>query len=403
MGVLIITHTNDADSLAVKLAIEKLGGKCSVFYSNDLAGGAEWSYNNDNNTFKASFRGINQSYSFDDYRSVWMRRPGCIVPRDGLNDLNERMSAEADSSSFLNSILRIIERGKFVASPIGKTRIAQEKCYQFHIAKQVGLPMPATLISNSYDQITSFFESVSGKMIFKPLVPWVWDNHGKGYGPVRTTALNDLDLLRSSDLKSAPGIYQEQIEKKSELRVTILGSSVFAVEKFFPGRDSTSLDVDWRGMHSGAQYRAHVLCSKFAEKCKELLRALGLTMGVFDVAIDAGGSYFFLEVNPQGQFIWQDQVCSELNHLEAMAEFLLSADSEFEYSRRDRINLSEFSDREYYRKFSDKEHQFHYGIGSYGTVSVLREEVKPLSEEEVQKNLDELIIKKQQGLLEHEF
>jgi hypothetical protein len=85
-------------------------------------------------------------------------------------------------------------------------------------------------------------------------------------------------------------------------------------------------------------------------------------MGVFDFITDADGNYYFLEVNPQGQFLWADQLANvQLNHLEAMAEFLLSRDPDFVYARKDRVLCSDFNTQVDSVALKAREQQEHYG------------------------------------------
>jgi glutathione synthase/RimK-type ligase-like ATP-grasp enzyme len=392
MAVLIVTMPNDADAQVVKLAINHLGGECDIFYSNDFAGGAEWSFDPDSNILHTGFRGREEKWSFEKYSSVWMRRPGAIVPREHLEDLRERVAAERECTAFFNSILRIIEQGKFVASPIGATRVGYEKCYQFSVARQVGLRMPATMISNSAKQILDFYRACNGEMIYKTLAPMVWNLNSPAYSQVRTTMITDENLLLSCDLLSAPGIYQEKIEKQAEIRVTILGNTVLAVQKSFPHRSATGIDVDWRGMHNGAVYQRHELPDDIVKKCLLLLRKMNLVMGSFDIALDYSGNYYFLEVNPQGQFIWSDQLCQDVNHLEAMAEFLMSGDPAFKYKNTNKVHYTQFIDRSIYQKLNALEQRDHFGdlySFNYGVASVRLVEPTPLTEEQILSKMGE--------------
>jgi hypothetical protein len=177
-----------------------------------------------------------------------------------------------------------------------------------------------------------------------------------------TTLIEDEALLRDNDLSSAPGIFQAAIEKIAEIRVTIMGRSVFAIEKSFPRR-SAALHIDWRGMHTGAIYREHTLPEPIIEQSMRLLRELGLIMGMFDFILDREGNYHFLEVNPQGQLLWADRLADvHLNHLEGMAQFLLSKDPDFRYAREGRVSCDDFDAQGHYREaLQAREQAEHYG------------------------------------------
>ena len=210
-------------------------------------------------------------------------------------------------------------------------------------------------------------------MVYKPLTANAFRLADGNSTFAPTTLIDDEALLRDNDLVSTPGICQAAIEKTAEIRVTILGRSVFAVEKTFPRR-SAALHVDWRTIHDGAAYREHILPEPIIERSVRLLRELGLVMGMFDFILDGKGNYYFLEVNPQGQFLWADRLADvHLNHLEGMAQFLRSQDPDFRHVREDRVSCAGFDaheDRELLHAREQEEHYgdvltFHYGAASF--------------------------------------
>jgi len=362
MAVLIVSMPNDYESVAVQWALRKLGTECDVLYTCDLAGGAEWSYRLDApDRLDTDFRGTSRHFDFQRYSTVWMRRPNIVVPRPALTDRFEQSAAERDCSQFMRSMFARIERGKFVASHFGATRTCTSKPFQFSVAREVGLPLPPTLISNSPQRILRFFHEHGGRMVYKPLTAnaFLLADGNTTFAP--TTLIEDEALLHDSDLISSPGICQAAIEKAAEVRVTILGRSVFALEKSFPHR-STALHVDWRGMYTGAVFREHTLPAPLIEQSVRLLRELGLVMGMFDFILDREGNYHFLEVNPQGQFLWADQLAGiQLNQLEGMAQFLLSRDPDFRYAREDRVSCAAFDSHGNREELRAREQAEHFG------------------------------------------
>jgi predicted ATP-grasp superfamily ATP-dependent carboligase len=102
--------------------------------------------------------------------------------------------------------------------------------------------------------------------------------------------------LDEADLGLCPGIYQHQIPGQRHLRINCYGDDVvaFAIE--------TEI-MDWRRDHSAAT--THVALDPGTEQlCRELIAGLGLRMGVIDAKVLDNGSPCFLEVNPQGQFLF---------------------------------------------------------------------------------------------------
>ncbi len=105
----------------------------------------------------------------------------------------------------------------------------------------------------------------------------------------------------------APGIYQELIDKDHELRVTIVGNTLFAVRIFSQRHEATKLD--WRNVVLGADdHEVVVLDEQLAERLLEFHRRAGLIYGAYDVIIPKVGDPVFLEVNPAGQWMWLENL-----------------------------------------------------------------------------------------------
>ncbi len=357
MNVLIATTPVDYHSHAVKWAIERLGARCSMFYALDLCDGARWSFDPAGDALLIEHKEGRQVVELGAFDTVWMRRPGGIFPQARLEDTRERATAEEEFSILASSVLKRLEYGKFVVNPGRANRACSLKPAQFTAAARVGLPLPQTLISNSRDEILDFFHRNDRRIVYKPIKNGLWPK-SDGFTVVPTTAITDQDLLLKSDLAAAPGIFQQIIDKRVEVRATIMGRSIFAWEKSFADRDD--LDVDWRFMHRGAISRKHVLPRDLEDRCFALMDELELVFGCFDFVIDSDGQYSFLEVNPQGQWLWGDALDVGVNQLQAMAEFLMSGDPKFKASGVHDFRIHDFDEAEYGVSIAVEQEQ-HYG------------------------------------------
>ncbi len=361
MSVLILTMPGDYHAHAVRWAVGRLGGDARVLYPMDLCAGGQWTFAPDGDSLLIDGNGERQSLSRADYRTLWVRRPGSVFPLDKIADTAERAVAEDELRAFISGVVNWLEVGKFVVNPSAATVIAGNKTYQFALAESLGLTGAKTLVSNSPRDILAFFDACGGEFVFKPLRPALWTISETQKSIVPTTLITDRSLLTGSDLSSAPGIYQEKIVKQGEIRATFMGRSVFCWEKRFDRRPHEELEIDWRGMYKDCDHRQHELPADIVDKCHRLMKVLGLVYGAFDFALDADGSYHFLEVNPQGQFLWGDQVGVGLNQLEAFAEFLLARDPDFRYSNAGRFTLQDYDAEDLYQAAQEAETRDHYG------------------------------------------
>jgi glutathione synthase/RimK-type ligase-like ATP-grasp enzyme len=59
-----------------------------------------------------------------------------------------------------------------------------------------------------------------------------------------------------------------------------------------------------------------------AERCRRVMEALGLVFGAIDLVVTPAGETVFLEVNPEGQFLWVEEATG-LPMVEALSDLLL--------------------------------------------------------------------------------
>ena len=122
-------------------------------------------------------------------------------------------------------------------------------------------------------------------------------------------------------IRLAPGIFQEYIPKRVELRVTIIGDDVFTAELHSQMYEETR--YDWRHYEVEIPMYEHQLPVEIAEQCLALTKAYGLNFSTSDMIVTPDGRYVFLEMNPNGQFLWVQDCVPTLHMREAMAACLI--------------------------------------------------------------------------------
>jgi len=184
---------------------------------------------------------------------------------------------------------------------------AATKPLQLAIAREVGLRVPDTLISNDADAVLDFVERHRGRVIHKAL--------GAATDRLLFTKRWDArDHAALDALTLAPTIFQQQIGGDRELRLTIAGERCFAAEFDAGGRADGRLDVD-------VPFRPHALPAEVEGRLALLMEALGLRYATVDLRIDEHGDYVFLELNPQGQFLYME-IKTGLPIADAVADLL---------------------------------------------------------------------------------
>jgi len=230
-------------------------------------------------------------------RSVWYRHPGPPDRPSGVTDEESRF-ALAEIRSALAGLYRL--SGCFWVNHPDRIRSAESKPYQLKLAAELGFRIPRTLITNDPEKVRQFHAANGRQVIYKPL------NSGFMLSRERlcyTKLLSNTDLAHIGLIRNAPGIFQEHIPKRLELRVTIIGQDVFATE--IHSQDVAEARTDWRRANvEDLPHFPHKLPAEIERRCTDFLQRSGLVYGAMDMILDTNGEYVFLENNPSGQFGW---------------------------------------------------------------------------------------------------
>ena len=142
---------------------------------------------------------------------------------------------------------------------------------------------------------------------------------------IYTTPIREQDLALLDTIRLAPGFFQEYIPKRVELRVTIIGDDIFTAELHSQVHEETR--HDWRHYDVMTPMYEHQLPVEIAEQCLALTKAYGLNFSTSDLIVTPDGRYVFLEMNPNGQFLWVQDYVPTLKMREAMAACLIRGSS----------------------------------------------------------------------------
>jgi len=241
-------------------------------------GGAQRVYNSSNG--RLDLQGV---------RSIWWRRPeNCYTPQVfGGFDRGEFIQAECDH--FLQGVLWSHDC-LWVNNPMQEV-FASRKVVQLSKARDAGLRVPKTLITNNPDEARAFIEALPGRAIFK--------RTGSSPGPAAKTKFVTLDTLQNlKAISSSPTTFQEYVEGSADLRVVWIDGDLWAVS--IDSQASTTPE-DCRFDYS-VTYAPHVLPHSVQRSLTLYLSRLGLVYGAVDLRIGDDGEYYFFEVNPSGQF-----------------------------------------------------------------------------------------------------
>ena len=180
--------------------------------------------------------------------------------------------------------------------------VARNKLHQLRVAREVGLLIPSTCITNNPETLPRMVTQ-QGKVLYKPVSSSIIDEGKKAI----YANLIDAETLPPQaiidGLAVSPSIFQSYIEKQYELRITVVGSKVFATRIY--SQSSEISQIDWRRYDfDHVRHEPVDLPKEIEQKCQMLLRKLNLHYGAIDMIVTPNDEYVFLEVNANGQWAW---------------------------------------------------------------------------------------------------
>lgn len=237
-----------------------------------------------------------------DIQAIWYRRP--VYPDFGSIQLShdEEDFAGRESIAFLNNLWSILNDIHWINNPFALAR-SEQKMLQLELASKIGMNVPDTIITNNHEDFLNFFEKHNSKVVAKPI------SHG-GVGKVENKVIftNDLEIINFNidpeSIRYAPFILQEKIEKKYDVRLTIFGDKDFAHKVILIGEHAPN-HIDWRNYKPDELRFIRIETpSNIKSRIHEFMNYMDIKYAAFDFCVDKHDNWFFLEVNPSGQFAW---------------------------------------------------------------------------------------------------
>jgi hypothetical protein len=237
-------------------------------------------------------------------KAVWYRRPQVPTPHQKITDGPSRALVAEECETFVLDVWNSLDC-LWIPAPVNVFRRAQFKASQLKVASSVGFELPPTLFTNSPEEFLEFYCKHNGNIVSK----LAGDSFFKTVGPPfyrYTEVVSKRDVGYANAVRFCPVIFQAYVPKLLELRITVVGERVFAAEIHSQGSNHTR--HDWRHYDNyQTRYLAHELPPDVATCCLRLVEALGLCYGAIDMVITPDRRYVFLEINPDGQYLWIEE------------------------------------------------------------------------------------------------
>jgi MvdD family ATP-grasp ribosomal peptide maturase len=321
MSILIVTHSNDNDSIArVVEAIARKGVEAIRFdtdrYPTDVRLTAYHGASGDERLTLTNEEG---EFDLREVTAIWHRRLNFGGQLPAELDRQLRHASLGETSAAAHGMLASLKA--FRMDHLHHIRHAENKQLQLQVAHELGLDTPRTLTTNDPAAVRVFAKSCEDKMVTKMLSSFAIYDEGKEL-VVFTNPVKPEDLADLSGLSFCPATFQELLPKSLEIRVTVVGQRVMSA--CVDSQVSARAAHDWRrdGVRMLQDWRTYELPHEVEEKILRLMDYFSLNYGAIDIILTPDRQHVFLELNPCGEFFWLERTPG-LPISEAIAELLL--------------------------------------------------------------------------------
>jgi glutathione synthase/RimK-type ligase-like ATP-grasp enzyme len=293
--ILILAPPEDAHARRVAQEVHRLGAEAAILDTRAAGSGLRASLRLHGDRLTIGVRAAPDAPIRDltQITAVWTRRPGRPSLPATVLDADQRRFVSGEWRSVIDGMTAAIGLSTRVMSPIENQRVAGVKPYQLAVAQRVGLRIPDTLITNDPEEAREFVDAHSGAIVHKAMT-------GMENAFLETRRWHDHDLRVLHHLPLAPTIFQELVDGPADIRVTIVGERQFAA-RIASGESRVGIDSR---LDLDVPAHACRLPSELTSSLHELMEDLGLSFATIDLKVDRDGEYRFLELNPQGQFLY---------------------------------------------------------------------------------------------------
>jgi len=231
-----------------------------------------------------------------DVSAVWVRRFALpksfsLIAPEHLDFVRRELATIMDS--FLEAIPSNLQ-----INPSYADRISGNRLLQARKAREAGFRVPETLVTQDAAVAREFLSS-HPRAVTKAI------SFGRtSYSSESESFAHTSEVPANPELKGldyCPSLFQENIAKHFDWRITSVGRQVFAARMKFKTGDA----VDWRcEPRASSAFEAAAAPKDVTDRLAALSILSGIVYGAHDLIETATGEFIFIETNPAGQWGW---------------------------------------------------------------------------------------------------
>jgi len=304
--VLLVTNTKDATADYL----------CSSLQANGM-GHLRFDTDQYLSRYKVSYKSSNDSESFvlrdeisrnelcsREVTGVWYRRP--VAPELSIDEEPPEISSQLSIEARVQyeSVIATVPTRNWISAP-DRIFVSENRLLQLRVARECGLSIPSTIIANSSQEMMQFIET-HDRCCTKPLFSGQF-NTREGLKLFYTTIVDKNDTKFVAAVRNFPVLVQEYVDKQYELRLIVVGRSIFPVKIY--SQDDTRTATDWRVENCTIpRYEATEVPNELLAAARRIVSRFGLQFSSMDIIVTQNGGYYFLDLNPNGQWAWLDSM-----------------------------------------------------------------------------------------------
>lgn len=320
--ILILSTPNDDDTNIVMEHLSILGQKCIRINDLDIFTGNTKMYYDvtpeptlivENDFFgKINLANVN---------CVWYRKFGFFHKfKDkllGEKNLEILEYLKSEHTAILDLFFDFLKDKKWLNNYVNVKKLT--KIDTLIQSGKIGLSTPKTIITNYNDKSLLNKEYITKSVRDGALIDV---NEKTFFFMTQEVKLNIIKKYNNF----FPSLFQEKITKEYELRIFHLNGKNYPMAIFSQNDKQTKTDYRHYNYNKPNRVIPYCLPDEIDQKITQLMLALGLDTGSLDMIKGTDGKYYFLEVNPSGQFRMTSFPCNYNLHYE-VAQYLKNINS----------------------------------------------------------------------------
>lgn len=216
-------------------------------------------------------------------------------------DENEPSEFAISDTKHIYHYLKYALKDRFWLNRIDNFQDYINRLIQMSEAKKVGFKIPSSIVTQSYDELKHFCSKNSNSIITKVTGQIPASLQRMCY---TTKVDEDFMELASRDLKNCPTLFQSYVNKKYEIRSTVVGNKIFSAIIDSQSHELDLVKFDWRYANADTSIYPIELPDIVNTRIINFMKAMKLDFGAIDLILTDDNEYYFLEVNPEGQWGW---------------------------------------------------------------------------------------------------